>query len=379
MFGSHDKRDPERLRHCPDCEEDVHLSEGALYERCPFCGCTALSRPFRGGEPRGEGGAAAAGAAAPEPPAETSAGPADAGAMLRSLFLFGDQPSFLPLGGGAPDGAGGLAELVAAQQGVDVEALIERMLGDSELNAPPASKQYLETLAERPLGRRDFVQVFVGGVARRPVFVTAAAFGPQLQDAHDADAGDGEDQAHVTAAMAAAEPRSGRDLRNGEALRGRVCLLARGEVTFADKVRAAQRAGAAAAVVTQAPDGVWPYRMTDTSGTSGDVTLPAVMASPADAAALEAAAAEGREVSLCTRRKHVACPVCRDDFELGQPAVTLPCAHTYHLDTCLRPWLERRSTCPLCRYQLPADTDEEEARRADAARAQEQLRAGMFT
>jgi len=48
------------------------------------------------------------------------------------------------------------------------------------------------------------------------------------------------------------------------------------------------------------------------------------------------------------------CGVCLVDWELGERATSLPCAHCFHRE-CLRPWLAQRNSCPLCRYELPTD------------------------
>jgi E3 ubiquitin-protein ligase RNF115/126 len=48
------------------------------------------------------------------------------------------------------------------------------------------------------------------------------------------------------------------------------------------------------------------------------------------------------------------CAVCLDDFEISTEAKELPCKHHFH-GGCILPWLELHSTCPVCRYQLPAE------------------------
>uniref|UniRef100_A0A2P2Q2Q1 RING-type E3 ubiquitin transferase n=1 Tax=Rhizophora mucronata TaxID=61149 RepID=A0A2P2Q2Q1_RHIMU len=48
------------------------------------------------------------------------------------------------------------------------------------------------------------------------------------------------------------------------------------------------------------------------------------------------------------------CSVCLDDFEVGSEAKEMPCKHKFH-STCILPWLEVHSSCPVCRFQLPAD------------------------
>ena len=48
------------------------------------------------------------------------------------------------------------------------------------------------------------------------------------------------------------------------------------------------------------------------------------------------------------------CVVCKDDFKLNELVQQLPCLHLYHR-ACIRPWLVVRNSCPLCRFQLPAE------------------------
>jgi E3 ubiquitin-protein ligase RNF115/126 len=56
------------------------------------------------------------------------------------------------------------------------------------------------------------------------------------------------------------------------------------------------------------------------------------------------------------------CSVCKDDFEMHQQIINLPCKHTFHED-CLTPWLSERNSCPTCRFELPTDDPDYEARK----------------
>ncbi|KAM9105777.1 E3 ubiquitin-protein ligase RNF126 isoform X4 [Balaenoptera ricei] len=45
------------------------------------------------------------------------------------------------------------------------------------------------------------------------------------------------------------------------------------------------------------------------------------------------------------------CPVCKDDYGLGERVRQLPCNHLFH-DGCIVPWLEQHDSCPVCRKSL---------------------------
>ena len=48
------------------------------------------------------------------------------------------------------------------------------------------------------------------------------------------------------------------------------------------------------------------------------------------------------------------CAVCKDEFNIGEECLSMPCKHYFH-DNCILPWLKERNSCPICRYELPTD------------------------
>ncbi|TNV75892.1 hypothetical protein FGO68_gene3600 [Halteria grandinella] len=49
--------------------------------------------------------------------------------------------------------------------------------------------------------------------------------------------------------------------------------------------------------------------------------------------------------------KYLECYVCQEEFNNGNALKVLGCSHMFHKD-CIRPWFDKRDTCPLCRVAV---------------------------
>eukprot|EP01039_Chlorochromonas_danica_P004204 gene4204-4618_t len=56
------------------------------------------------------------------------------------------------------------------------------------------------------------------------------------------------------------------------------------------------------------------------------------------------------------------CVVCLVEQDLGSVACKLPCGHLFH-KPCVTMWLEKKCTCPVCRYELETDDHHYESQR----------------
>ncbi|KAL5722835.1 RING-type E3 ubiquitin transferase [Ranunculus cassubicifolius] len=55
------------------------------------------------------------------------------------------------------------------------------------------------------------------------------------------------------------------------------------------------------------------------------------------------------------------CPICIEDWVIGEEAREMPCKHRYH-GKCIEKWLNMHGSCPVCRHKMPVD-DEDESRK----------------
>ena len=154
------------------------------------------------------------------------------------------------------------------------------------------------------------------------------------------------------------DPRFG-DAALQEPAAGKIVILERGKVTFAQKALAAQAAGAIALVITQNA-AIWPFLMTDSAGelsSTMSLDIPVVMISQADAAIVgNLISVKRTDAILRVTLKDTICSICQDEVEEGQEVLKLHCRHVYHT-TCVVSWLQSHNTCPLCRLQMPNDEE----------------------
>ena len=257
----------------------------------------------------------------------------------------------------------GAAAAAAADPGSLVEAMAA-MFGD-EHDATPASPEAVSQLQritvvdpaiDLPRLCSLRVAASTGLVPAFSCVPVPAAFSPSSLPGSHVPVANGYTR---TGSCILADPIdcSGAQLRNGELLRGAVVVVERGGgITFARKALLAQRAGAAAVVCIQSAE-VWPYVATDAAGEiSSSLTIPFVTIRRGDGARLKAllarssAAPPPAVVSLLSSDDHE-CTICYDNL-VGGAAVVMPCSHVFH-EACLLKWLSRRSTCPVCRSDLP--------------------------
>ena len=53
------------------------------------------------------------------------------------------------------------------------------------------------------------------------------------------------------------------------------------------------------------------------------------------------------------------CSVCKEEFQIGNEMLDLPCNHYFHKD-CLMPWLNQHDSCPICRFELKTEDEDYE-------------------
>lgn len=56
------------------------------------------------------------------------------------------------------------------------------------------------------------------------------------------------------------------------------------------------------------------------------------------------------------------CVVCLEEWEASESAKEMPCKHRFH-GNCIEKWLKINGSCPVCRFEMPVDEDEDANRK----------------
>ncbi|PIN13775.1 Anaphase-promoting complex (APC), subunit 11 [Handroanthus impetiginosus] len=56
------------------------------------------------------------------------------------------------------------------------------------------------------------------------------------------------------------------------------------------------------------------------------------------------------------------CVICLEEWESGEKAKEMPCKHRFHGE-CIEKWLKIHGSCPVCRYEMPVDENDDEKKR----------------
>lgn len=145
------------------------------------------------------------------------------------------------------------------------------------------------------------------------------------------------------------------DFSNMEFIEGRILVLYRGCISFAEKCRRAKLAGAVALIVIQTLD-VWPFIMTDSSKELEEeyASLPVFMISKLDGNLLKqlyCRVPAQTKLELIIRDQERDCSICCETFVAEDVVLKLLCRHVYH-EKCVLSWLREKNSCPLCRKEL---------------------------
>ncbi|CAH0480549.1 unnamed protein product [Peronospora belbahrii] len=154
-----------------------------------------------------------------------------------------------------------------------------------------------------------------------------------------------------------ADPFDGaKPFQNASEWKDKIVVMARGGCTFARKVLNAQAEGAVGVIIIQTVD-VWPYTMTDSTGESKDVKIPAFMMSLKHGKGfieyLRSKCNEITSANIVVRKDARECVICQVEMSIGMKVTRMPCQHMFHT-ACLHEWLQVGNSCPICRVEIAA-------------------------
>ncbi|OEL23717.1 hypothetical protein BAE44_0015264 [Dichanthelium oligosanthes] len=118
-------------------------------------------------------------------------------------------------------------------------------------------------------------------------------------------------------------------------------------------------------------DGSWTTRRVDDEHVDGTDSAPPAAFTAWNASgvfggggvpAAASAVAGLRETTAGVGGEDKACAVCLEGYAAGVAVRTMPCAHAFH-GVCIVEWLSVSPYCPLCRFKLPTQAEEDAAAR----------------
>uniref|UniRef100_M4BZT7 RING-type E3 ubiquitin transferase n=1 Tax=Hyaloperonospora arabidopsidis (strain Emoy2) TaxID=559515 RepID=M4BZT7_HYAAE len=174
-----------------------------------------------------------------------------------------------------------------------------------------------------------------------------------------------------------ADPFDGASpFRNAKAMKDQIVVMSRGGCTFARKVLRAQAEHVTGVIIIQTVD-VWPYTMTDSTGESKNVKIPAFMMSSKHGKGfveyLRGKHDEDVSADIVVRKDALECVICQVELSIGMKVTRMPCQHMFHT-ACLHEWLQVGNSCPICRVEIAA----KRTSRNDAVNAQNAQQRGDF-
>lgn len=245
--------------------------------------------------------------------------------------------------------------------GADIRHAIQEAMAD-RMPTRHISVDYLSTLGKVVVDeRRTILRDLSISMGPFAALAVSAQFGPLP-----------EENLTVSAKLVCGQPACGEaELSNSSECNGAITLLERGLVSFASKSLRAIAAGSVAVVISQTA-GVWPFLMSDSIGEIAAcgkaVTVPVVMISQKDAEIVKKLMREQPHLASSAALKigHSVneCSICQESIDVGHTVYKLPCRHVYHVD-CVTQWLQQNHTCPLCRLELPKETEGKRLRRRE--------------
>jgi len=73
-----------------------------------------------------------------------------------------------------------------------------------------------------------------------------------------------------------------------------------------------------------------------------------------------------------SQHKDEDCPICGEAYKKGDKCHKMECNHFFHLD-CLKTWLKKHNTCPMCRSDVLTDCPEYEEKKLDPSRLKDNI------